>query len=70
MPWASGEETGHPLTGTSSDPNPAPVDRQKIEIVIINSRATVIAEDIDRIARSFPLLREGLTNQVLRIAYH
>jgi hypothetical protein len=56
MPWVSGEETGHPLTGTSSDPNPAPVDRQEIEIVKINSRATVIAEDIDRIGCSQRLI--------------
>jgi hypothetical protein len=60
MPWASGEETGQPLAGTSSEPNPAPADKQKIESVKINSRATVIAEDIDRIGCSFPLSRYQL----------
>ena len=70
MPWASGEEAGQPRAGTSSEPNPAPVNMQKIESVKINSRATGIAEDVDRIGCSFPLLWEGLTNKILGIAHH
>jgi hypothetical protein len=66
MPWASGEETGQLRAATSSEPNPAPVNKQKIESVKINSRATDIAEDVDRIGRSFPLLREGLTIKIFK----
>jgi hypothetical protein len=64
MPWASGEETGQPRAGIPSEPNPAIVDKKKIESIKINSRATGIAEDVDRIAYSFPLFREGLNNKI------
>lgn len=65
MPWASGEETGQSRAVTSIAPNPAPVDKQKIASVKINSRATVIAENVDRIGCAFHLLTEGLTNKIL-----
>ena len=70
MPWVSGEDTGQPRAGTSSEPNPAPVDKQKIESVKINSRATGIDEDVDRIGCAFPLLKEGLTIRFSGNAYH
>ena len=53
IPWASGEETGQPLAGVSSAPNPAPADKKKIESVNIHNRATGIAEDVDRIGCPF-----------------
>jgi hypothetical protein len=70
IPWASGEETGQPKAGTSSEPNPTPVDKHKIESMKINSRAAGIAGKVDRIARTFPLLREELADKVLGIAHH